>query len=115
MNVVWDRGEVTVGEVWQELSERRDISRNTVQTTMTRLEEKGWLEHRTVGQTFFYRAAHARRSALTQMVSQLVDTAFAGSAEGLVQALLHGQRLSEDEEKRIEKLIRDARRKRKAR
>ena len=82
---------------------------------MAKKKRRREASHRTVGQTFFFSAAHARGSALTQMVSQLVDSAFSGSAEGLVQALLHGGRLSEDEEKRIEKLIRAARRRRKSR
>ena len=109
MNVVWDRDEVTVGEVWQVLSARRGITRNTVQTTMTRLEEKGWLKHRTVGQTFLYLAVHPRTSALGQMVEHLVESAFEGSAEGLVMALLQGRGVSDEEARRIEKMIRDAR------
>ena len=43
MNVVWDRGEVTVAQVWKILSTRRKVARNTVQTMLARLEEKGWL------------------------------------------------------------------------
>lgn len=109
MNVVWDQGEVTVGEVWQELSERRGLSRNTVQTTMTRLEEKGWLTHRTVGQTFIYKAALPRTSAMGRMVAELVDTAFEGSAEGLVMALLHGRGVSDTEARRIQRMIRESR------
>ena len=49
MNVVWDQGEVTVTGVWQILAKRRAVARNTVQTVMTRLEEKGWLKHRKRG------------------------------------------------------------------
>ena len=109
MNVIWDRGEVTVGEVWETLSGRRGVSRNTVQTTMTRLEEKGWLKHRTVGQTFIYQAAQPRSSALGQMVARLVDNAFDGSAEGLVMALLQGRGVSASEARRIQKMIKDAR------
>ncbi|MCP3920844.1 MAG: BlaI/MecI/CopY family transcriptional regulator [bacterium] len=105
MNVVWDRGEVTVGEVREVL----DANRNTIQTTMVRLEEKGWLTHRTVGQTFVYTAAHPRDSALGQMVSQLVDTAFQGSAAGLVQTLLSEGDVTDAEVQRIEKMIREAR------
>ena len=41
MNVVWDRGEAGVAEIWQELSKRRGgdapVARNTVQTTLSRL------------------------------------------------------------------------------
>ncbi len=41
MNIVWDRREVTVGQVWRTLLAERAVARNTVLTLITRLEEKG--------------------------------------------------------------------------
>ena len=32
LNIIWDRGEATVGEVWQDFSARRKVARNTVLT-----------------------------------------------------------------------------------
>ena len=43
MNLVWDQGEVTVADVWKALAKRRKLARNTMQTMIVRLEEKGWL------------------------------------------------------------------------
>ena len=57
MNLVWSHGPMTVGEMWQILSSRRGVARNTVQTLVTRLEEKGWLAHSGEGGVF--RCAHA--------------------------------------------------------
>ncbi|MFO0981444.1 MAG: BlaI/MecI/CopY family transcriptional regulator [Planctomycetota bacterium] len=105
MDVVWDRGEVSVAEVWAALGGERSLTRNTVQTTMTRLEDKGWLTHRSVGQSFLFRAAHPRADTLKTLVTRLVDTAFRGSAEGLVMALVDGRGLSADERRRIVALI----------
>lgn len=105
MNVVWDRPEVTVGEVLEILAARREIARNTVQTVMNRLEERGWLKRRKVANAYRYAAAVPRETTLQRMVSQLVDTAFEGSAEGLVMALLEGRGVSEDEAARIRALI----------
>jgi BlaI family transcriptional regulator, penicillinase repressor len=105
MNLVWDRGEVTVGEVYEILARRRSVARNTVQTTMVRLEEKGWLTHRTVANAFRYSAVVPRQKTVRQMVDELVDSAFAGSAEGLVSALLDGRQLSPGEADRIRALI----------
>ena len=108
MNVVWDSGEVTVAGVWQVLSKRRTVARNTVQTIMTRLEEKGWLRHRVEGNRFLYSSIPERAGALKKMVSQLVDTAFGGSAEDMMMALLDGRGVSPDEAARIRKMIRKA-------
>src|SRR4051794_12234251 len=99
MNVVWhsaDRGGVTVGEVWETLAARRQVARNTVQTLLTRLEEKGWLTHRVEGAAFRYLPRRPRETTLRQVVRRLVDTAFVGSAEGLVMALLQGRGVSRD-------------------
>ena len=112
MNVVWDRGEVSVGEVWAVLSEQRSVARNTVQTVMTRLGEKGWLKHRKQGRAFLFRASVARDSTLRVLVDRLVETAFSGSAEGLVLAMLEGRGLSDEEAVRIRNLINDARKER---
>jgi predicted transcriptional regulator len=109
MNVVWEQREVTVGDVWSALSQQRAIARNTVQTVMSRLSDKGWLKHRRQGRAFVYTATVGREATLRNLVDRLVETAFAGSAEGLVVAMLEGRGLSQDEAKRIRKLIADAR------
>lgn len=108
MNYVWDNGEVTVGDIWSDLSTRREVTRNTVQTLVVRLRDKGWLRERIDGNVYRYKAAKKRSGTQKQMVAKLLDTAFAGSAEGLVMALLDARRLSNDEADRIRKLIDEA-------
>jgi BlaI family penicillinase repressor len=108
MDVVWEGGEVTVTDVWNVLAGRRQLARNTVLTLMDRLEKKGWLKRRAEGQTHFYSAASPRADTLGGVVHRLVDSAFAGSAEALVLALLEGRGVSEDEARRIRQLIDNA-------
>jgi len=110
MNVVWERGRATVAEVWETLSARREVARNTVQTLMTRLEEKGWLAHEPHGTAYRYFALRRRETTLRGMVERLVNTAFAGSADMLVMALLEGRGVSEAEAGRIRSLIEKAER-----
>lgn len=109
MNVIWDRGEATVGQVWRELKSRRQVARNTVLTVITRLEEKGWLRHRAEGNAFVYSAVHPRQAALADLAHKLIDGAFGGSAAGLVMTLLEGGRLSAAEAKRIRAMLGEAR------
>lgn len=111
MELVWERGEVTVAELWQVIGERRGVARNTVQTTVARLEERGWLRHRDEGGTFRYRAARPRQAAVRGLARRLLDTAFQGSISGLVMALLDGQTLSSEEADRLRALIDQADRK----
>jgi len=108
MNVVWDRQQATVADVWKDLCQRRPLARNTVLTLMTRLAEKGWLKQQAEGSTFQYTPAVPRTATLGNMVRRLVDTAFGGSAEGLVMALLDGRGISKDEAERIAAMIQQA-------
>jgi len=105
MNVIWHRGEATVGEVWDDLKQQRGIARNTVQTTIARLDDKGWLKHRTVGNKFLYRAVSPRGATQKKIVGRMLDTVFEGSAEGLLLALLEQRPLSEQEAARIRDLL----------
>ena len=105
MSVVWDLGEASVADVWRTLSANRDIARNTVQTTLVRLEEKGYLQHRVVGNAFRYSATIERENTVRGMLRSLLNGAFRGSTEGLLMALLEDSPPSEEEIKRIRKSL----------
>lgn len=105
MEIVWHRGEVTVSEVREALSETRDVARNTVQTLVVRLEEKGWLTHREEGRAFLYTAARPRAVSLGAKVVQMIDRLFAGSPEEMVTALIQYRGLTSDEAARIRAMI----------
>ena len=104
VNIIWDHGEVTVGDVWRTLAKRRPVSRNTISTMITRLEEKGWLRQRVEAGLYYYSVVCPREKVLPRLVRRLVDAAFQGSAEGLVLSLLEDGRLSSDEVGRIKAL-----------
>ena len=108
MEVVWAAGEVTVTEVRDALAKKRDVARNTIQTMMVRLGERGWLQHREQGRTFIYSAARSKTVSLGAKVSQMVDRLFAGSPENLVNALIEYRGLSSDESERIREMIEQA-------
>lgn len=108
LRLVWDRGEATVSDVWKELSRRRSVARNTVQTTMTRMRAKGLLAVREEGNTHYFSAARERGPFMRQMVDRWVATAFDGAAEGLVFSLLEKRGLTSAEARRIRALIAEA-------
>ncbi|QDT49161.1 Penicillinase repressor [Symmachiella dynata] len=108
MEIVWERQEVTVSEVRDALSARRQLARNTVQTMIVRLEDKGWLKHREQGRTFVYSANRPRTVSLGAKVAQMVDRFFAGSPEEMVTALIEYRGLTADEAERIRDMIDEA-------
>lgn len=105
MNLIWDHGEMGVAEVWKILADRRKVARNTVQTMLTRLVEKGWLQARAEGNAFRFRAARPRKTTVREMLGQLLDMAFGGSPSSLMTALIEARRLSPEEAERIRKLV----------
>ena len=112
INVVWERGEATISEVWQALRQHRKIARATVQTVVQRLEGKGWLRHRPIGKTFMFSVMFSKEDVQGRLVNNLVDNAFGGSVEGLVWALLKNREVSSAEAKRIQTMIDQAKKKR---
>ena len=115
MELIWERGELAVSEVWEILGKRREVARNTVQTVLVRMEEKGWLKHRVVGRTFFYSATQPQESVRKRAVSDLLQSLFLGSADEMAVALLESASLSKEEADRIRGLIDEAERRRKRR
>lgn len=111
MTIIWDRGECPVADVWKVLEARRGVSRNTVQTLIVRLEEKGWLSHREENGGFVYAPTVSREESQQSSVQRLIETVFDGSPEGLVLSLLNGGSLSKSEADRIRQLIRSSGRK----
>src|SRR2546423_1929847 len=91
MSLFWDQGELGVAQVWRWLGGRRPIARNTVQTMLTRLADRGWLRARAEGKAFVFKAARPRKAAMRRLLGQLVETAFGGSAGDLMLALLESR------------------------
>jgi predicted transcriptional regulator len=108
MEIVWDQGEVSVFEVREILGQHREVSRTAVRTTMERLEEKGWLAHRVIGRTHFYRPLVSRGVSLGQRIVEIVDKACGGAPERLMAALMDYRGLSAAEIKRIQSLLEGA-------
>lgn len=105
MELVWLRGELTISEAWRELGQRRDVSRSTVQTLINRLHEKGWLRFRAVGNRHVYSATIPRSQSLGRRVVQFLQSAFEGSPEDMISAMIEYRGLSPEETARIRDML----------
>ena len=110
MNVLWTLEEATLGDIWAELSARRPVARNTVQTLLTRLVDKGWVLYRQDGKSFVYRSAREKSAARRQILGRVLDAAFQGSTEGLMMTLLEDRSITTEEADRLRSLIDEAER-----
>ena len=109
MQIVWDRGEATVRDVYEELLEHRKIAYTTVMTTMKTLEQKGYLKAVLKDRAYIYRPARSRSEVVKKMVRDFVDRVFDGSAQPLVAHLVEQQQLSEADLAEIGRLVSDSR------
>jgi predicted transcriptional regulator len=108
MAIVWDQGEVTVTQITGIISQQKPVNRNTVQTFLVRMKDKGWVESRRDGQAFVYRPVRQRAESARGKIANLVERYFAGSPIGMVNALLKNQSLSTEEADELRSLIDDA-------
>jgi predicted transcriptional regulator len=107
MEVLWDKGTATVGDVVEGLSKDRPaaVAYNTVLTLMRILERKGYVQHTKDGRAFVYKPVVGRGEASRTAVRQLVNRFFNNSPELLVLNLLRDEGIDEEEIERLRGLI----------
>ncbi len=104
---VWGMGEATVAEVQEKILESRKVAYTTVMTIMKNLNDKGFLKYRKQGVTYVYSAAIEPENVQFNLISNLIHKVFKGSPSALVQTLVKGENLTDDELQSIRKLIDD--------
>ena len=104
---VWDFGEATVKKVQERILQDRKVAYTTIMTVMKNLAEKGYLKYRKEGVTYVYSPAKEPESVRFNLVKDLVKKVFKGSPAELVQTLVQGEKLTEDDRKELRKLIDD--------
>lgn len=101
MDVLYERGEASVGEVRRALPNAPSYS--AVRALMRKLLDKGHASYREDGARYVYRPVLARNRARRSALQRVVNTFFDGSAADAVVGLLGGERdLTEDELARIQ-------------
>src|SRR5437868_10929839 len=105
LKILWDRGESTVREVYEELRPRLPIVQNTVQAFLRTMEEKGLVRHRLQGRTFIYQPVPRREETKKRLVSRVLQRVFDGAMDQLVQSVLSLRQPTAEELSRLEELI----------
>ena len=110
MDVVYRLGEASAGDVLAGLPD--PPSRTAVRTLLRILEDKGHLRHRQRGREYVYRPTQPRSRAGASAVRGVLKTFFEGSLEQAVAVHLSDPEAAIDPEelKRLEAMIREARR-----
>lgn len=112
LRVLWDRGPSTVRHVHEALADTRDTGYTTTLKLMQIMADKGLVARDETTRTHVYSAVAGEEQTQQQLVKDLVDRAFGGSAAALVMRALRADDTSESELREIRKLIDDYREKR---
>lgn len=88
MNILWDNGPMFVREMLEQYAAPKPHF-NTVSTFVRQLEEKGFVAHHTLGNSFQYYAVLSRdefkKSTLKNVVSKYFNNSFLGAVSTLVK------------------------------
>jgi len=112
LRVLWARGPSTVRQVHEVLADTRDTGYTTTLKLMQIMADKGLVTRNETARTHVYSAIAGEAQTQQQLVKDLVDRAFGGSAAQLVLRALSAEGASDAEIKEIRKLIDDYREKR---
>ncbi|WP_425396610.1 BlaI/MecI/CopY family transcriptional regulator [Aeoliella sp.] len=107
MDAIHQLGEASVSDVRSQIPDPPGYS--SVRTMVRLLESKGLLTHRQSGKRYVYRATQSREQASKSALQHLLATFFKGSATDAVAAILDAESVGADELKRIESIVRKAR------
>ena len=105
LRVIWRRGACTVRQVHEVLSRERPSGYTTTLKLMQIMAEKGLVSRDARDRSHVYSARLREEQTQRQLVRDLLDRAFGGSASKLVMQALAARRASADELREIRRLI----------
>jgi predicted transcriptional regulator len=106
LSVLWEQGPITVKEVHEVISKQKPTLYTTVLKHLQIMQEKGLVTRDEHSKAHIYRALAAKKETQKNLVSDLLERVFRGSAAQLVQHVLESKAASPEELKEIRKMIR---------
>lgn len=108
MDQLWKKHPATVLELLDAVNQDRDepVTRNTLQTQLSRLEAKGWIARDDTSRTHAYEPAIAEHRGRNSVLAELKRRFFGGSSLALVRCLVESGEISADELAGLRKMVR---------
>jgi predicted transcriptional regulator len=105
LGVLWERGPSTVRQVNEAISADRSTGYTTTLKLMQIMTEKGLVIRDESDRTHVYKANVAEEQTQRQLVGDLMDRAFGGSARKLVMQALAAKKVSAEELAKIRQIL----------
>lgn len=108
MDLLWRTHPAAVLELLEAVNAGRKepVTRNTLQTQLTRLETKGWIKRDDSSRTHAYAPAVPETRGRAGVVAELKKRFFGGSGLAMVRCLVESGEISDDELIELRKMVR---------
>jgi len=106
LSILWERGPSTVREVHERLGPERSVGYTGALKTLQNMHAKGLVLRRQEGQAHVYEANEPARMK-RQLLGDLVERVFSGSASQLVLHLLEDKKATPQELEEIRQMLAD--------
>jgi len=105
MEILWLKGQASVKEITETLSQDKNTAYTTVQTMCKILADKGYADFYKEGRAFIYKPKMTQNEARQGALKSLLNRFFGGSPEVLAQHLIKETDLQLDDLEELQKKI----------
>ena len=105
LKVLWAQGPSTVRQVNDEINKQQETGYTTTLKLMQIMTDKGLLVRDDSGFKHVYKPAVSAENTEKQIVGEMLDKVFSGSAQRLVMRLLSSKQVTAEELKKIRQLL----------
>jgi len=107
LSVLWESGPRTVRELLDALPDGKKRAYTTVLSVVQVMEKKGLVTHERRGLAHIYRPSVKQGQVLQSLLRELTRNVFGGSPANVLQFLLKGSDVSDEELAEIRRLVSD--------
>jgi predicted transcriptional regulator len=105
LQIIWEVKEARVKDIFDKLSQYKDVGYTTVLKTMQIMHEKGVLEREADGKSHIYRSLVEKKDIQEKFLNKILNKVYHGSAYNLVMSALGNYSASEKELEQIKEFI----------
>jgi predicted transcriptional regulator len=105
LRILWEQGPSTVRDLHEEIANRRNVGYTSVLKLLQIMTEKGLVEREESGKAHIYHPAASQHETQDQLVRDMSERLFAGSAAQLAMRALAMEPVNDEELEELRDLI----------
>ena len=105
LQIIWNKGDVSVREVHEELSNKKEVGYTTTLKIMQIMHDKGILSRDTSSRSHIYSAVIKKERTQSSLLNNFIKNTFKGSTKQLIVQALGNAKPSQEELDEIKELI----------